>query len=201
MHPACFKQVAFSLRKLLPALLFGPAVFLSGCATNTETGALAGAGVGTVGGAIVGSALHAPGLGALIGAGAGAATGAAIGHAEDKKEAREQAQAIEASVQAQQKGMTDIATMSQQRVPENIIINQIRTSPVVYNLGAEQIDWLRKNGVSDPVIVEMQATMNRVPRRVYAEGGVYQPGPVMVVEEAPPPVHVGVVFGGGCRRW
>ncbi|HKI37144.1 MAG TPA: glycine zipper domain-containing protein [Gemmataceae bacterium] len=199
MHPAFVTQVALPLRKLLPALLFAPAVFLTGCATNTETGALTGAGAGAVGGALVGAALHRPALGAAIGAGTGAVAGAAIGHAEDRKEERQQAQAVAWSVQSQRQGMTDIATMARQNVPDNIIVNQIRTSPVVYNLGAEHIDWLRTNGVSDVVIAEMQTTAMRAPQRVYVDGPVYQPGQVMVVEE-PPPVSVGVVWGGGYRR-
>jgi uncharacterized membrane protein len=198
MHPAISTQVARLSRKLLSALLFAPAVFLTGCASNTETGALAGAGVGALTGAVIGSAVRRPGVGAAIGAGAGALTGAAIGNAEDKREARDQAQVVAASAQAQMQGLTDIAQMARKNVPEDIIINQIRTSPVIYNLSAEQIDWLRQNSVSDAVIREVQMTRSRLPQRVYVNG-VYQPAPVVVVEE-PPPVAVGIGFGYR-RRW
>ncbi|HEX5270123.1 MAG TPA: glycine zipper domain-containing protein [Gemmataceae bacterium] len=191
-------QVARSSRKLVAALLVAPVIFLTGCATNTETGALAGGGIGAVTGAIVGGAFHRPGLGAAIGAGTGAVAGAAIGNAEDKRESRDQARAVAASVEAQQQGLTDVAKMAQQGVPDDIIINKIRTSPVVYNLTADQITWLRQYRVSDTVIREMQTTAMRVPQRVYVEGPVYQPG-VVVVEE-PPPVAVGVGFGYR-RRW
>jgi hypothetical protein len=199
MYPAILTQVARSPRKRLAGLLVVPVLFLAGCANNTETGALVGAGAGGLTGAVIGSALHRPGLGAAIGAGAGALTGAAIGNAEDKKEAKQEAQAVAASAQAQMQGLTDVATMARRHEPDDIIINQIRTSPVVYHLSAEQIDWLRNNGVSDPVIRELQQTAMRLPRRVYVEGAVYQPSPVVVVEE-PPPVAVGVGFGYR-RRW
>ena len=63
MYAAVSTQVARSSRKLLAAVLFAPVVFLTGCATNTETGALTGAGLGAVGGAIIGSAVRRPGRG------------------------------------------------------------------------------------------------------------------------------------------
>jgi hypothetical protein len=198
MHSTNPTQAARPSRKLLSALLLAPALCLTGCATNTETGALAGAGVGGVTGAVIGSAVRRPGVGAAIGAGVGALTGAAIGNAEDKREARQEAQAVAASAAAQTQGLTDIAQMARKGVPDDIIINQIRTSPVVYTLSADQIDWLRQNTVSDAVIRELQLTATRMPRRVYVEGPVYQPG-VVVVEE-PPPVAVGVGFGYR-RRW
>ena len=86
--------------------------------------------------------------------------------------------------------------MSIRKTPENIIINQIRTSPIVYTLAPNQIEWLRQNGVSDVVITEMQTTAMRLPQRVYVEGAVYQPAPAVVVEE--PGVAVGI---GYRRRW
>jgi outer membrane lipoprotein SlyB len=202
MHTATSTPSARTWAKRRLALLFAPAVFLAGCATNTETGALAGAGLGGLGGAAIGSLAHAPVAGAVIGAAAGGLTGAAIGNDKDRKEAQQQhAQAVAASVQAQQQGMTDIVQMTQQRVSDGIIINHVRTSPVVYNLAANQLEWLHNNGVSDAVIREMQNTLLRAPRRVYVEGAVYGPPPVMVVEE-PPPVSVGVGFGyTHYRRW
>jgi outer membrane lipoprotein SlyB len=197
MHPAVSAPRARFSWKALSALLFTPALFLTGCATQTETGALAGAGLGGLGGALIGSAVHAPVAGAAIGAAAGAVTGAAVGNAEDRKEARQQyATAVAAAAQAQSQGMSDIVQLTRQGTPDNIIINQIRTSPVVYNLAANQIQWLRDNGVSTAVITEMQTTAMRAPRRVYVDGP-----PVVVVEEPPPPV-VGVGFGyTRYRRW
>jgi hypothetical protein len=190
-------QVARLPRKVLSALLLAPAALLGGCAdmNHTESGALTGAGLGALGGAIIGSAVRRPGVGAAIGAAAGGVTGAAIGNAEDKREERQQAQAV-AAAQARALGVTDVAQMARQNVPDDIIINQIRTSPSVFQLTATDIQWLRENRVSDAVIREMQLTAMRAPRRVYVEGAVYQP--VVVVDE-PPPVAVGVGFYR--RRW
>jgi hypothetical protein len=202
MHTALSVRFARFVPKALSALLLAPALLLTGCATNTETGALAGGGIGGLVGAGLGSLAHAPVAGAALGAGVGALTGAAVGNEKDRKEAQQQqAQAVAASVQAQTQGMTDIAQMTQQKTPDDIIINHIRTSPVVYNLAPNQIQWLRENGVSDAVIREMQMTLYRVPRRVYVEGPVYGPPPAVVVEEGPP-VAVGVGFGyTRYRRW
>jgi hypothetical protein len=164
---------------------------------HTETGALTGAGLGGVGGAIVGSAVGRPGVGAAIGAGLGGATGALVGNSEDRHEERQEARAA-AVAQARALGLTDVAQMSRQGVPDDIIINQIRTSPTAFQLSGTDIVWLRENHVSDAVIREMQLTAARPPRRVYTEVPVYEPG-VVVVEPAPP---VSIGFGyTRYRRW
>jgi outer membrane lipoprotein SlyB len=198
MHTAASTVSGRFSQKVLIGLLFAPAVFLAGCATQTETGALAGAGIGGLGGAAIGSLAHAPVAGAAIGAAAGALTGAAVGNSEDRKQER----AAAAAAQARALGMTDVAQMAQQGVSEAIIINQIRTSPTIFHLSATDITWLRENRVSDAVIAEMQNTALRQPRRVYVEGAaVYQPAPVVVYEE-PPPVGVGIGIGyTHYRRW
>jgi hypothetical protein len=199
MSPAQSTPFAGLSSKRLFAMVLTPALLLAGCATNTETGALTGAGLGGLGGALIGGAAHAPLAGAAIGAAAGALTGAAIGHSEDKREAREQARAVAASIEAQQAGMNEVARMTSQHISDDIVVNYVRTSPVVYNLAANQLEWLKQNGVSDLVIREMQNTIYRLPQRVYVEGPVY--GPAVVVAE-PPPVAVGVGIGyTRCRRW
>jgi uncharacterized membrane protein len=191
MHPLKLTRVARLARALRPALFLAPAVVLTCCATNTETGAAVGGGLGALTGAVVGSAVRAPVAGAAIGAGVGALTGAAIGHDEDKREAR-----AAAAVQARALGLTDVAQMAQQNVPDDIIINQIRVSPTVFTLSATDITWLRENRVSDAVIREMQLTATRLPRRVYTEAPVYGYDPGVVVVE--PAVGVGYVR---YRRW
>jgi hypothetical protein len=200
MYPVLLTQVARLARALRPALFLAPAVLLTGCATNTETGAAVGAGVGGVGGALIGAAARAPVVGALVGAGTGALVGGAIGHDQDKKEA----QAAAAAVQARALGLTDVAQMAQQGVPDDIIINQIRVSPTVFHMSATDITWLRENRVSDTVIREMQLTATRLPRRVYTEAPVYavpayDPA-VVVVEPEPPVVGVGIGYTR-YRRW
>jgi hypothetical protein len=173
-----------------------------GCSSmnNTEKGAVVGGGVGAGVGALAGAACHNPGVGAAIGAGAGALTGAVVGHSMDKSEEKaknDAAAAVQAQQQAQQLGVADIAKMAQQHISDDVIIQQIRTSGVIYHLSAAEIEYLKANGVSDPVILEMQATVNRLPRRVYTAAPVYAPAPpVYVVQPAPPPpVSVGVGIG------
>jgi hypothetical protein len=178
---------------LLPALA-------GGCETlsPTENGALAGTAIGAGAGTLVGAAVGRPVLGAVAGGALGAGTGAIIGNGVERSERRE---AARAAAQAQALGLADIVTLTQQHLGDEVIINQIRTSGTVYNLRAEDIVWLRQNGVSEPVIMEMQATATRYPRRVYA-AQPYYPGAVYVVEPPPPPpppVGVGVGIGIGGR--
>jgi hypothetical protein len=73
-----------------------------------------------------------------------------------------------------------------------VIVNQIRSSPSVFQLSPSDVASLHNQGVSDRVIVEMQGTCRRpvvVDRR-----------PVYVVEPCPPPPPViGIgVYRRGC---
>jgi hypothetical protein len=174
-----------------------PAALTAGCASmnNTEGGALAGGALGAGTGAVVGGATGHPGVGAAIGAGVGALTGGLIGHGIDESEKKQEAQiaAANAAAAARALQLTDIVALAQQHVSDDIIIGQIRTTGSIYQLTAQQIIWLREQGVSEAVIAEMQATANRLPYRVYTERPV-------VVYEPPPPVSVG--FGVGYyHRW
>ncbi len=162
----------------LSALGWGllPVVLTCGCSSmnNTESGALTGGALGAVGGAIVGAAARAPLAGAAIGAVAGTAIGAAAGHAEDKAQARAVAYRENALP------INSVVYLAQSHVPDANIINQIRTTGALYHLSANDIVYLRQQGVSDVVIAEMQATVT------YATQG-YAPG-YYVVEPAPAPV-------------
>jgi hypothetical protein len=53
--------------------------------------------------------------------------------------------------------MEGIVSMVQNHISDQIIINQIRQSSTAYNLNAEQITWLKQQGVSDAIVMEMQA--------------------------------------------
>ncbi|MGF1633107.1 MAG: hypothetical protein ACFCVE_04600 [Phycisphaerae bacterium] len=67
-------------------------LLVGGCANNAQTGAAVGAGLGALGGAIIGNNANGGGrgeAGALIGAGVGAAGGYIIGNEQDKAEARQ----------------------------------------------------------------------------------------------------------------
>src|SRR5262245_15857203 len=173
-------------RWLAGALL--PVVLVSGCQSmnNTEKGAVAGGGIGAGAGALIGHATGHTGAGALIGGLTGGLLGGAIGNDADKEKARQE---CIAAAEARHLNITDVASMAQQHVSDGIIINQIRTTGSVYNLTADEIVWLRQQGVSEAVIAEMQATAYRPVRRVYT------PAPVVVYEQPPPPVSVGVGIG------
>jgi surface antigen len=165
--------------------------------SNTETGVLGGAGIGAVLGGIVGHFCHNTAAGVAVGAVAGGVTGGVIGNQVDKKE---QQQAIQA-VQAQQAahgpiGLQEIATMAQNHISDQIIINQIQTSGAFFTLTVDQVTYLHQYGVSDAVIEFMQRPARPV---VVAQPGVVYgaPPPAVVVAPAPyyygpPPVAVGV---------
>jgi hypothetical protein len=182
------RRVLGFARGLLLAGLAGSAA-AGGCETAAGTGAVAG---GTLGAGIGALASHCPGgalVGGLIGAGAGTLAGAGVDAARERK--AERAAAAEVALRAP--SLEDVVKMTQAAVPAAQIIEQIRTSGVVYRLTADQIVWLNQQGVHPTVVQEMQATAYRATRRVYVPAPVVQP--VYVVEPAPPPpVAVGVGF-------
>jgi osmotically inducible lipoprotein OsmB len=195
MHSAVRPQAKRRRGSFWPAaVLVLPALVAGGCETMSPTGegALTGGALGAGAGAIVGAAAGRPVLGALAGGAIGAGTGAVVGNGVERSERREAARAA----QAQALGLADIVTLTQQHLGDEVIINQIRASGTIYYLRAEDIVWLRQNGVSEAVIMEMQATATRYPRRIYS-AQPYYPGAVYVVEPPPPPPPVGVGVGIG----
>jgi hypothetical protein len=192
MHTVSKPQAFGCARSLLLVGLLTAVAGSGGCQTATGTGAAAGGALGAGIGALAG---HCPGAalaGGLIGAGAGALTGAAVdAHRENKAE-----RAAAADVAIRAPSLEDVVKMTQGAVPPGQIIEQIRTSGVVYRLTPDQIVWLNQQGVHGSVIQAMQDTVYRVPRRVYAP--VYGPPPpaVVVYDPVPPPVAVGVGFSG-----
>lgn len=183
------------MHKSLRMLSIVPAALLCGCSgmTNTDKGVLAGGGLGALAGGLIGGATGNAVPGAIIGAGlggvAGGLTGAGIDEAERKAEARA---VCAANAVGPRLGLTDIVTMVQQGVSDDVIITQIRTSGSVFYLSASDLGYLKNDcGVSDRVVMEMQATANRC--RLYRTVPVYGPPPPVYVVE-PPPVGVGVGF-------
>jgi hypothetical protein len=145
---------------------------------NTDRGALAGGAVGTVAGTAIGAATHHPLLGAVVGGLGGATVGAVAGNSEDKAEARQKdaanAYALSQAQQAPQRmGIADVIGMSRAGQSDAVIINQIRTTRSTFQLAGADLDMLKQNGVSDRVILEMQAA---------------RPGPPVIVTGGPPPV-------------
>ena len=175
-------------RYLVLGLMLTASVGCSGM-NNTQTGAVEGGVVGGVLGTLVGAAFHNPLAGAAIGAGGGALLGAASGAQQDKRD--DQVKAAVAQQQAQMMTLTDVVTMTQQRIPDQTIINQITTTYSNFNLTADQIIFLKQQGVSDVVITVMQQQRTVPVGYVYPRRYYYSdPGPSGVV-----------VVGGGYRRW
>src|SRR5262249_13984571 len=177
-------------------------VNVCGCGTmnNVTSGAVGGGALGAGSGGLAGAAVGRPLQGAAIGAGVGGLTGAAIGNTEDraeKRQAQAQAQAQAAYAAAHPPvAINDVVQMTQQHLSEQLIISQIRTTNSYFSLTAADITYLREQGVSESVILEMQNRRGPAPV-------VVQPRSVVVVDPAPPPpvgVGVGVTYVGG-RRW
>ena len=172
--------------------LSGLLILSCGCESmnNTQAGALGGGLFGAALGTVVGCAARNPLAGAAIGGAVGAGTGALIGNSEDR--AQDRAARRAAAIAAQYPPLTvyQIRDMAQQHISDAVIINQIRYTNSMFNLSPEDITWLKQQGVSDAVVMEMQT------RRPAVVQGV---APVYVVEPAPGPV-IGVGVGVG-RRW
>jgi len=86
----------------------------------------------------------------------------------------------------------DIISLSEARVSDGVIIRYIRDHGTIYVLTGADFDRLHKAGVSESVADYLAQTGNPGP---YGPGP-YGPGPYFY----PPPVAVGIGFGGG-GRW
>lgn len=171
------------------------------CSTmsHTDRGMLAGGGIGAIAGTVVGAATGHPGAGAVIGTGLGAVAGGIAGSAADEREYHQHARAVYEAQQRSQMSLMDVADLSQKGLSDALIIDQIRATGSRYRLTAEQISWLQRSGVREPVIQAMIQTGVAYP----PPGGpvyVVEPGPVYVAPP-PPPVSVGVIYRSRGRCW
>jgi outer membrane lipoprotein SlyB len=133
---------------------------LSSCETKTQTGALAGAGIGATAGALIS---HDAG-GALIGGALGAAGGALIGSALDAQDRQIMQQQSPNTLRRIDNGqplsIQDIKDMSRAGIKDDVIISQIRATNSVYHLSSADIISLKEAGVSQRVINAMIQTGN-----------------------------------------
>jgi hypothetical protein len=147
--------------------LFAGALIVGSCLgcsnmNNTQKGAVVGTAGGAGLGAIIGKQLGNTGAGAAIGAVAGLAGGSLIGNAEDNKEQAEQAQAQAAyqqnvaARQARAVTNSDIISLAQEGVNDDIICNEIRTRGGNFDTSAQAIIYLQRAGVDSRVIQAMQ---------------------------------------------
>lgn len=164
---------------------------------HTDKGILGGGAIGGLTGAAIGSATGNTGAGAAIGAGVGAVSGGLIGNEIDRSEAKTQAQIAQVSANVPVQGplaLPDIAQMTRSGLSDAVIIGQIRSTGSSYTLSPQDLEWLKSQGVTDGVILEMQATANRAPPRPRVYARPYGPDVVYVERYGPPPP---VVFGFG----
>lgn len=129
----------------------------TGCqATKTRTaeGAVIGGLVGATAGGIIGHQSRHGAEGAGIGAAVGALTGAIVGSQIEKSA---QTTPLNDNVNPNQMATQQIVELTTQGVNEDVIIDKIYLSNSRFNLSADEINYLRQQGVSQKVIDVMQS--------------------------------------------
>ncbi|HTY44865.1 MAG TPA: glycine zipper 2TM domain-containing protein [Patescibacteria group bacterium] len=143
------------MKKCFWLVVLAASVFVvSGCQTN-KTKVAEGAGIGGLVGGVVGGIIgHQSGHdveGVLIGGAVGATGGAIAGSQIDKP-----AQGAPAVQSATQLSMQQVVDLTKQGVSGDDIIAKIKATHSTYALTADDIAYLRKQGVSQRVIEAMQ---------------------------------------------
>lgn len=142
-------------------LVLALSVLALGCEStgeNTKRGAIGGALVGSIAGGAIGYQTGHPLAGAAIGAGVGALTGAVIGDKIDTRNARSKEQIITSN---EKLGLSDVIVLAKSGMTDDAIIDKIARTGSVYNLSVEEIEALRKEGVSNRVINYMMSTTGK----------------------------------------
>lgn len=127
-------------------------IIATGCAANktrVAEGTTLGGIVGAVSGGLIGSQSGHTLSGAAIGGALGAGTGAAVGAQINKPTTN-----TETSTQIT---MQQIVDWTKEGVSSDDIISRIKAANPKYSLTADDIDYLKKQGVSQRVIDTMQA--------------------------------------------
>ena len=137
---------------LLTVLAF--VLVISGCQTN-KTRVAEGAGIGGAVGALAGGIIgHQSGsgvAGALIGGAVGAGAGALVGAQIDKPATQV------TQTPATQLTMQQVVDLTKQGASSDDIIAKIKAANSRYSLTPDDVDYLKKQGVSQRVIEIMQA--------------------------------------------
>jgi len=155
----------FPVRRFVAALALS-GMALTGCRNldQTQNGALLGSALGAGAGAIVGNQSGNRDKGALIGGLAGAVGGGLLGNARQKGQERDEAlahaQHAEWSRQASERALTnnDVVRMTQAGLQENLILSTLRNRGGRFDTGPDAIIELKRQRVSDRVIMAMQGT-------------------------------------------
>ena len=149
-----------------------------GCETKAQTGALVGAGGGSLLGGAIGSLSHSrAGAGAAIGAGVGAIGGYVVGNEMDKKDKKKADSAAAQSARTTDyrsseparstaitaDGVTrdDVIRWSKDGVKDEVIIDRIERSGSAFRLTSTDETSLRDANVSEEVVRAMKRTASR----------------------------------------
>jgi len=165
MESICMNISRFPVRRIVGVLALS-GMALTGCRNldQTQNGALLGGALGAGTGAIVGHQSGNRDKGALIGGLVGAAGGGLLGNARQKEQERDEAlahaQHAEWSRQASERAMTnnDVVRMTQAGVDDGVILSTLRNRGGRFDTGPDAIIELKRQRVSDRVIMAMQGT-------------------------------------------
>jgi uncharacterized membrane protein len=142
--------------RVISIMLLAAAVV--GCESKAGTGALVGTGVGMGAGALISPTP----AGVLIGGAVGAVGGAIIGSALDANDKdnlqRNSPQTMRRIDSNKQLSIEDIKKMSKAGIADDKIIGTIQSTGSVYHLSSEEIESLKRAGVSQRVIDYMLQT-------------------------------------------
>ncbi len=111
-------------------------------------------------GTLVGAAAGRPLEGAAIGTGIGGPIGGVNGAAQEIHDR----QGTPGRKAAQQRGyeeLSEVAKMHQVGVSDAVIIQHVLTSGAIFNLTADQIVWLKQQGISEAIIQVMNTTRHK----------------------------------------
>ena len=148
------------MKKILLLVMCMAIVFLNAGCQNAKTrageGALIGGVLGAAAGGIIGHQSHHAGEGVGIGVAAGAITGAIVGSQIEKPAQPAESVPAQQNVNPSQISIQQIASFAKQGVNEAVIIDKIRITNSKYNLTANDIAYLKQQGVSQNVINVMQ---------------------------------------------
>jgi uncharacterized membrane protein len=122
---------------------------------NTKRGAIGGALLGSIAGGVIGHQSGHGVAGALIGGGVGAIGGGLIG---DKIDARSKDQIL---TSGEKLGISDVIVLAKSGIGDDAIVDKIAKTGSVYNLSVEEIEALRKEGVSSRVLNYMLNTTKK----------------------------------------
>jgi len=122
---------------------------------NTKRGAVGGALLGSIAGGVIGHQSGHGVEGALIGGGVGAISGGLIG---DRIDSRNKEQIM---TSGEKLGISDVIVLAKAGISDDAIIDKISKTGSVYSLSVEEIEALRKEGVSSRVLNYMLSTTKK----------------------------------------